>query len=74
VRGAADLTAVIPGRIEDANPESRDSGFVAAATPRNDGPGGPSGRDRPDRFWLGLLPICAQFGGNFPVQHLFQPI
>ena len=29
------MHAVIPGRIEDANPESRDSGFVLR-TPRND--------------------------------------
>jgi len=28
---------VIPGRVEDANPESRGSGFDADASPRNDG-------------------------------------
>jgi hypothetical protein len=33
-----------------------------------------SGCDRPDRFWLGLLPIGAQFGRYFRIQHLFQPI
>jgi hypothetical protein len=30
-------TTVIPGRAESANPESRDSGFDAIASPRNDG-------------------------------------
>jgi DNA helicase-2/ATP-dependent DNA helicase PcrA len=41
--GVASLSAVIPGRIEDANPESRDkedsprdSGFAPAGAPRND--------------------------------------
>jgi hypothetical protein len=28
--------SVIPGRLEEANPESRDSGFDAIASPRND--------------------------------------
>jgi hypothetical protein len=31
------FTFVIPGWSEGPDPESRDSGFVAAATPRNDG-------------------------------------
>jgi DNA helicase II / ATP-dependent DNA helicase PcrA len=30
------LAAVIPGPVEDANPESRDSGFAPAGAPRND--------------------------------------
>src|SRR5258708_3151754 len=32
-----------------------------------------SSRDCPDRLWLALLAICAQFARNFAVQHLFQP-
>jgi len=30
------LLAVIPERVEEANPETRDSGFDAFASPRND--------------------------------------
>ncbi|HEY4835885.1 MAG TPA: hypothetical protein VII07_14555, partial [Bradyrhizobium sp.] len=57
------MKTVIPGRRKASNPESRDSGFVAAATPRNDGRKGQrSGCDRPDRFGLRLLPMTAQFG------------
>ena len=33
----------------------------------------PSGRDRPDRLWLCLLPMAAQFGCDLGIQHLFQP-
>src|SRR6267142_4232668 len=33
----------------------------------------PSGGDRQDRLWLGLLPMAAQFSRDFGVQHLFQP-
>ena len=32
----SELVAVIPGRLEEPNPESRDSGFDAIASPRND--------------------------------------
>src|SRR6266849_8079272 len=65
---------VIPGWSAGPDPESRDSGFVASATPRNDGwEGRRSRRDRPDRLRLRLLPGPAQFVGDFGVQHLFQP-
>src|ERR1700722_465651 len=33
----------------------------------------PSGCGQPDRFWLALGPLAAQFGRDIDVQHLFQP-
>src|SRR5712692_6623222 len=64
---------VIPGWSAGPDPESRDSGFDASHRPGMTAKK-PSGRDRPDRLWLRLLPGPAQFSHDFGVQHLFQPV
>jgi hypothetical protein len=52
--------------------ESLDSGFDASHRPGM-AARKRSGGHRPDRLWLCLLPMAAQFGRYLDVQHLFQP-